>query len=490
MGHDWQSFDWQGARYNQGDLIPGNPDQVATLGRKLRDAADTIDRQVANLRAMIDGNGFDSDSGRAFQEQIGDAADNLQKVHKRYDEAARALGTSVRAVDAKSDMSWGSGTEWASTLELAQMKAKEALNRGKTADAESSSAQRQIDTANAAAAHTPPPPPGSPPDPATTRLHNQKTQADGDLQNAGRDLQAAIDLRDREGRAVASAIKDVIEHDGLKDESGFWHDVAAVVAEIGHIAGALSAVFGVLALVCAFIPGLQALGALFGTLSLITGLVALGCDTISALDGNGTWLDVGIDLLGVASFGAGRVLGEGAKGAEVLAKAGKAEAILSDARALQSVGTEFSDAWGIASEFGGGMKMMDAFDAMKTAKNFSPAGIGDVLHGFQGVKQGASGLDMIGYLRGAAGSPFSMKAFAYGGGWAASQTVPLALGWGNLANSGGWGWDNGNALSPVTGQNWFDHAKTHSPVGMNGIPGVNWNWEPDGGWHAGALQGG
>ena len=231
---DWQSFDWQGARYTQGDLIPGNPTQVATLGKQMRDAADEIQRQVANLRGLIQGHGFDSDSGRAFQEQIGDAADNLSKIYSRYDEAAKALGTTVRAASPKSDMTWASGTEWASTLELAQVKVQDALNRGKTADSESTSAQKQIDTANAQAASNPhPAAPAGQPDPAMTRLTGQKQQADGDLQQAWSDIVTAKNLRDAEGRAVASAIRDAIDHDGLRGHHGLWD----IVAEVGHIAG-------------------------------------------------------------------------------------------------------------------------------------------------------------------------------------------------------------------------------------------------------------
>lgn len=490
---DWQSFDWQGARYNQGDLIPGNPTSVATLGKQLRDAADEIQKQVANLRGLINGHGFDSDSGRAFQGQIGDAADNLSKVHSRYDEAAKALGTTVRAASPKSDMTWAGGTEWASTLELAQVKVQDALRRGKIADAESSTAKKQIDTANAQAAANPPHPaaPAGQPDPALTRLHGQQQQADSDLQQAWGDIVTAKNLRDDQGRAVAKAIRDVIDHDGLKDHHGFWDTVGNIVAEVGHIMGAISAVCGVLAVICSFIPGLQVLAGVLGTISLVTGLVALGCDTISALDGKGTWLDVGIDVLGCLSFGAGRVLGEGAKGAEVLAKAGKAEEAIGDARALQSVGTEFSDAWNISSQVNGfGGSMFDAIDAVKAGKNFTPTKMGEMWNLWKGARQGASGLDVFNAVRGAQGSPYLTKAFASGVPWLASQTAPLGLGIANMANSGGWGWDKNNFLSPFTGVNAFDHAKTHSAWGMNGIPGVNWNWEPDGGWHADALGAG
>jgi len=66
----------------------------------------------------------------------------------------------------------------------------------------------------------------------------------------------------------------------------------------------------------------------------------------------------------------------------------------------------------------------------------------------------------------------------------------LGLGIANLAPSPNFNYDHDNWLTNITGNNAFDDAKTHSAWGMNGIPGVNWNWEPDGGWHAEALKDG
>ena len=67
MSRDWTSFDWQGAVVTQGDLIPGDPYQVAALGKRFRDTADAINAQAANLRNLVSSQNFDdSDSGRAF----------------------------------------------------------------------------------------------------------------------------------------------------------------------------------------------------------------------------------------------------------------------------------------------------------------------------------------------------------------------------------------------------------------------------------------
>jgi hypothetical protein len=65
---DVSHIDWDTARYDDGDLVPGDPYEVATLGRQLRDTADMIRTQAGNLRNLVDGNGWDSPAGRKFQE--------------------------------------------------------------------------------------------------------------------------------------------------------------------------------------------------------------------------------------------------------------------------------------------------------------------------------------------------------------------------------------------------------------------------------------
>lgn len=328
MSRDWTSFDWHSAVVTQGDLIPGDPYQVAALGKRFRDTADAIQQQAANLRNLVANQNFDdSVSGKAFAKEVGDTADLLTKAFGRYNEAADALGTNVRPSGPHDEVSWRSGTEWASTLELAQVKAQDALNRGKAADADSQSAQRQIHTAQANALPMPapgaPPNPNAHPDPTNTpgangmtpaeqKAQNDKAAADALVNQAGADIQHAIDIRDAEGRAVAGAINDFINADGLKDPEHHWWDIdwATLIADIGHIAGVVGGIVGILALALSWVP---IVGEVLGAIALLAGAVALVCDTISALDGKGNWFDVAIDVVGLLSCGAGRALGTFAK---------------------------------------------------------------------------------------------------------------------------------------------------------------------------------
>ncbi|MBS2548698.1 hypothetical protein KGQ19_17660 [Catenulispora sp. NL8] len=457
MGHiDAKSFDWQGAVLTQGNLIPGEPSDVARLGKQLRGIADEINKQAANLRNLVDGEGWDSDSGRAFAGKVGDTASLLQKAFGRYDEAAKALGTNVRASGPHDEVSWPSGTEWASTLELAQVKAQDALNRGKTADTDSQTAQKQINAAKQANHGQPDT------SPAATKLADQQTASDGDLQNAANDLNHAIDIRDSEGKAVAGQINDYINTDGLKNPKHHWWDVdwKDLVADIGHIAGAIAGFAGILALALAWVP---ILGEVLGAIALIAGAIALVCDTISALDGKGNWFDVAIDVVGLLSCGAGRAIGSMAKAADTikvfdtafeatgdLSKSLKfADTGLKDLFELKSAGgilkvgvTDFLKGMTTGPLTDLGKEWGEAGEALKAGKNI-----------FQVARGGWNGLAGFG--------PNLVKDSHWGfqlAGWG-NATFPLGLGLANLQIPTNFGWEPG-----FLGPNLF---KSHNFLGSN-----------------------
>ncbi|MBS2533550.1 hypothetical protein KGQ20_12290 [Catenulispora sp. NF23] len=457
MGHiDAKSFDWQGAVLTQGNLIPGEPSDVARLGKQLRGIADEINKQAANLRNLVDGEGWDSDSGRAFAGKVGDTASLLQKAFGRYDEAAKALGTNVRASGPHDEVSWPSGTEWASTLELAQVKAQDALNRGKTADTDSQTAQKQINAAKQANHGQPDT------SPAATKLADQQTASDGDLQNAANDLNHAIDIRDSEGKAVAGQINDYINTDGLKNPKHHWWDVdwKDLVADIGHIAGAIAGFAGILALALAWVP---ILGEVLGAIALIAGAIALVCDTISALDGKGNWFDVAIDVVGLLSCGAGRAIGGVAKAArsvKIFDEAfGAGKGLLASAKLADSAIKDMADLKnGIGflkvgfKEFGAGLTKGPFADLGDAFKEFGEAS-----------SKGKSFFELAGSKwHGLASFGPNLVEDSHWGlqlaGWG-NSAFPLGLGLANLQIPTNFGWEPG-----FMGPNLF---KSHNFLGSN-----------------------
>ncbi|MEV7413105.1 putative T7SS-secreted protein [Streptomyces althioticus] len=121
------------------DPVPGDPDEVARLGKKLRAMADEIDRQARNIKALSSVDGWNSEAGRAFHETAGDTAARLKKAYDRYDEASAALGTKV--IDGESE-------EYASELHRAQRLADKGLREYRDAEADYKAANKVLEPLN------------------------------------------------------------------------------------------------------------------------------------------------------------------------------------------------------------------------------------------------------------------------------------------------------------------------------------------------------
>jgi hypothetical protein len=468
-------IDWDHEVYNSGDNIPGDPGQVAALGKQYRDTADAIRTQAANIRNLVNGQGWDSDSGREFQKSAGDTADKLEKAFGRYDAAANALGTTVAYPPS-------TGT-WAESLAYAQELAKDAIRRGQEAQHQSKTAQSQIDNHNQQQANQPPPPPDAAPagpDPVLTKLNNQKAGHDQDMVQAEKDLQHAREIRDQQANKFADAIVNAYNHDGLKD--GFWdkvgdiiNDIEDLAAVVGHWAGLAASILGVLALAFSWVP---ILGEVLGALAAIASVVALVCDTINALDGRGTWLDVGIDILGVVSCGSGRLLGNLAKGEKFFSVLNG----LKGTRGL-SKGLRFAKAGEAAGITGG--KAAKLATARGFVADLPKSGIGRywnmgkaaVSPGryVEGVKDGAAQFSKLGFKGalkdGIANYPTSLMTKGGKAQYFAWATVPVAMGYANLGKVDGPGGDH-NPWSTGSMHDGLDWAKHNIPVvGANGVGG-------------------
>jgi hypothetical protein len=463
VSDDFSGVDWQTARYDDKEFTPGDPYEVARLGKRIADTATLIQEQATKLHNLVDGNGWDSDAGREFTKKTEDTVGLLTKSHKRYAAAADALGSSV-GLEPVSDEA---RVDWATALEHAQNLVRTALTKAKAADADGSHAQHQIDR------H-----PGPDDHPDKQKLKKQKESADGDLEAAKKDLRHALSYRDTQAGYAKSAIHDAVDHDGLKDPKHHWWDNwQDWVADIGHWAGVAAAFLGVLALVLSWVP---VLGEVLAALALVASVVALVCDTISALDGKGTWLDVAIDAIGVLSFGAGRVLGTAAKEASVAARGASA---LKDFQLARDVGLNPTAARELAETLNG-VKSGQIGKALAE-------GPAELLPRMRSVvKESVNAKAYVNDIRIAAGklptaeslladgapklsqiADSSFKSMARSGQalYLGSQTLPLAAGWLNLAHvSPGEPW--------ITGPNEFSGVKEIPGLGSSGIPFYDWSW--------------
>jgi hypothetical protein len=275
------------------DPVPGDPAEISRLARRYADTAEEVTRQAANLRRLATAEGWDSDAGRVFAGEAGELAEDLEKTRHRYAEVAGAL------------------RDWGPHLDDVQARADRAL-------ADAKAAQAEMDANRAVPADPPPPPDAPPPTPEEIAAEKRRSDAydgaSGRLEAARRALAEAVGDRDEWEKSAASRIRDAIDDDGLKDS--WWDKVKGWVSDnagwIKAVTDILSWVATGLAILALFIPGLN----LIAILAIAVTVATLAGHTLLAATGNGSWGDVIIDAIGLATLGAGKIAMRGVKGAQ------------------------------------------------------------------------------------------------------------------------------------------------------------------------------
>ncbi|MEK8171327.1 putative T7SS-secreted protein [Streptomyces sp. M19] len=334
---------------------PGDPYEVAELGAQLRSMADMIEEQSRNIEALSSVEGWDSDAGRAFNEVADGAAGRLKKAFERYDEAAKAIGTKVRE-------GGGESKEYASELHRAQEKADKALTKYRTAHGDYEDAQREIDKLlkkvdNKPADFT---------DDELTeyrRWVKKKETASKDMGDAARDVRDARGIFDDAGDRAAKHIKNVVHHDGVHDPGGFWNTLADWADAFSNI----SAILGVLAVICAFVPPLQFLAPIFATLSVISSALALAGHIydMTARGGKFDLMKLGTDILGIMP---GLGVLKGFKAFKGMANLGRMARLGGRGlNALDGIGHSFFNGIGVKVT-----KSVISFGAKKLGKDIAP----------------------------------------------------------------------------------------------------------------------
>jgi uncharacterized protein YukE len=272
------------------DPVPGDVTDLTALSRRFELTAKTISDTAEALRRLGNLESWDSKAGRAFAEKATDTAKTVSKAHDRYADASSALKT------------------YYTELESVQTEADKLLHQAETKSGDLTTAKSKA---------------GNPP--KGTDEAGQKT-----LDKSVTDLQKGLDgLRDQlpplktrhkdAGDKAARAIHDTTEHDGLNDS--WLDDLRDTLNVVADIAGAVAAVCGVLSLLVGWIPVIgQALAGVLGTIALVATCVSLVCHVLLALNGDGSWGDVAMDVLSLATFGVGRVFSAGGKAAATLGR--------------------------------------------------------------------------------------------------------------------------------------------------------------------------
>ncbi|MFE9767875.1 hypothetical protein ACFYPC_25700 [Streptomyces sp. NPDC005808] len=265
------------------DPVPGDVYDLTALAKRFTATAKTISDTAAALRRLGDQKSWDSKAGREFAEKAEDTAKTVSKAHGRYEEAGSAL------------------KEYYTELETVQDEADRLLGQAETKSGDLSTAKSQADN-----------PPEKTDKAGQKKLDTKVTDLQGDLDDLRGQLSTLKSRHNKAGDAAAKRIHEITESDDLNDS---WLDeLRDTLTIVADIAGAVAAVCGLVALLVGWIPIIgQAIAGVLGTIALIATAISLVCHLLLAINGDGSWGDVALDVLGLATFGVGRVFSAGSK---------------------------------------------------------------------------------------------------------------------------------------------------------------------------------
>ncbi|MFE1440898.1 hypothetical protein [Streptomyces sp. NPDC058739] len=295
------------------DPVPGDPDQVAALGRKLRKTADELQRQIRNLKAVAEVDAWDSKAGHEFRSRAKGSVKKLEAALQRYETAADALGATVTEADGTNrDRLHTAPTSYASDLNRAQEVADTARKEARGAEDRKTAAQRGIERL-----------PGD--DKSGKKRFEEQHESAADAIAAAREkIILAKELRDNSAKRAAEAIDAVISGDSLTD--GFWDKFDDWVDWVGTKMETLATYFGVAALAVGWIPVIgQALAGVLGALATVATLVSALATVIQVLRGDKGLKDLAFTVLGLALMGVGKAFSKiaGRYAEQALGKLGK-----------------------------------------------------------------------------------------------------------------------------------------------------------------------
>ncbi|MBV7250063.1 putative T7SS-secreted protein [Streptomyces sp. S-2] len=256
--------DWTPLR--EGDPVPGDPDGVRRQVKHMKKIAEYLRTQAASLAAMAD-------------------ADNLKgKYAEKLSEDARGLGRKLDLAEDRYREVKGHLGGWAEDLEEFQKRADRALRDAREA-------QRTIDSHESRADDPPRPSTDKPAEkPADTPKEDPRLkQAKEDLQDARTRLDSAESDYQERASHYARKIRSSIDDD-MKDS--WWNDFKAWVADaewLSKFAEIASWACTVLSVVAIFFPPA-------GGIVMALTVATMAINALQAATGNGSWLNVVMDL--------------------------------------------------------------------------------------------------------------------------------------------------------------------------------------------------
>jgi len=263
--------------------IPGNPDGIRRhAGRYTRTAA-AIGEAIDMLRAVQNASEEErSDAVEALGGAIGDTQSHLSQIRNRYEVAGSAL------------------TMFADVLESAQAEAGRAMVAHDEALRRRAYLQGRADEARDATRSTVDPAELSDATDTVRRYASLAEAASGDVNSALAAHRAAVHRVEVAGNDAAELIAHAVDQDGANDSR--WDNF---LDWVNDNAGWLSVVKDVLSVVTMIVGALSIFFPVLAPIALGLAALTAGLSFILAAAGSGSWLDFGLDMIGVLTFGIG-----------------------------------------------------------------------------------------------------------------------------------------------------------------------------------------
>ncbi|WP_448256554.1 hypothetical protein [Microbacterium aurum] len=273
--------------------IDGDPQGIRRRAAGFTRTAQAIEDAMALLDAVArEAATQESKAVDALADAVGDTRSRLSRLKDRYEVAGSQL------------------TGFADVLETAQARAADAVAERDAAQASQRHVERRRAEAEEAMRSTVDPIERTDAAQAATGFSQHLRSLSEDLVAAGNSHAAAVESVRERGDAAADAIAHAIDADGVNDSlldklSGAFKDWvkanAGWMSMLKNILGGITAIVG---LVSIFFP-------IFAPLALVLGLATTLLSFSLAYAGEGSWLEFGLDMIGVLTFGVGAVAAKG-----------------------------------------------------------------------------------------------------------------------------------------------------------------------------------
>jgi hypothetical protein len=277
--------------------IPGDPTMSQSAGAYYGTIADSMADAYTALGVIENMEGFQSDAVEQLRGKAEDVKAEVIKAKDRYAAASTAL--TQYAIDHQD------AQDAAHTLLLRAQEAQETAQADqRAADAAQTEFNGAVSTARSTGEEL-----DSDARSGLTIANNAAESSSAVLSGIIGELPGIVDNWHTKAGNAATTIKEAASKDDLED--GWWEKWGSKVANfVSKWAGKIAMWAGIAALVLGWVP---ILGQILTAIAIVATIAALVADIALVMNGEGDWVNVLLGVIGVASFGIGRVVGSFAK---------------------------------------------------------------------------------------------------------------------------------------------------------------------------------